>query len=220
MIVVKESKIVKEKSARFQHITWPASTMSTRLNNVFINVQCFHINNNKKIQLTYIYCLFNIYSIQHQVENNIVCIMQYIHTYKKTFIVYSVRQILDFWPSSLFFAEDSLSLGRSVNVLLTAAPVLHLLLIVLCPKIIAFWVACVSRYVGFSFWPFAALSWQKWFSTTSWFRMAGLIVDPGNRFSFILTNEIIPSIIACKSNHSFEDTNSSFFEIQAFHFDK
>lgn len=144
--------------------------------------------------------------------------LNYVHNFLPC---YNVRQILDASPHSFsLFWENKFCFGSSVNVLPTLAPVLHLLLIVLCPKMTAFWVAWVSKYVGFSFWPFALRSWQKWFSTTSWLRTAGLIVVPGNRFSFVFTNDIMPRIIACRSNQSLDDTNSSLLEMQALHSEK
>lgn len=134
--------------------------------------------------------------------------------------LYNVKEILLFWLSFLIFTENNFSFGNSAKESFAAVPVLHFLLIDLCPKTIEFWVPCVSKYVGFSFCPFAALNWQKWFSTTSWFKTAGLMTDPGNRFSFSLTSEIIPKIIACKSNQSFEERNSLFFETLSFHLEK
>ena len=50
--------------------------------------------------------------------------------------------------------------------------------------------------------------------------MAGFMVEPGNRDSFVRTIDITPEIIDCKSNQSFNDENSSFFETLAFHLEK
>jgi hypothetical protein len=36
----------------------------------------------------------------------------------------------------------------------------------------------------------------------------------------IFTKEIIPKIMACKSNHSLNETNSSLFKTLAFHLEK
>lgn len=44
-----------------------------------------------------------------------------------------------------------------------------------------------------------AIAWQKWFSTTSWFKSHGLIVELGNLVNFIFTTALKPWIMDCKS---------------------
>ena len=132
-------------------------------------------------------------------------------------------QLVVFYKSSLFsftsnpdgasnfgllFFKNSDSLGKPTNESLFFPPVLLFLLTVDCPNITEFWVPCVSRYVGFSFWPLAPRSCEKWFSTMSWLTMAGLTTDPGNLLSFVLTIAEKPRIMDCKSKNNFEEINS------------
>ena len=66
-----------------------------------------------------------------------------------------------------------------------------------------FWAVSCNLHVGLLFCPLHDLTWQKWFSTTSWFMIAGLTTDWGNSVSLIETMDWKPRIIDCKSNHSF-----------------
>ena len=45
-----------------------------------------------------------------------------------------------------------------------------------------------------------ALSWEKLFSTRSWFIMAGFITDPQSCASLMLTKEVKPRTIDCMLN--------------------
>lgn len=74
---------------------------------------------------------------------------------------------------------------------------------VVCPYLMEFWADSCSCQVRLLFWPWHALTWQKWFSMTSWFTMAGFIMANGNDFSLMATSELKPSTMDCKSNHSF-----------------
>ena len=82
------------------------------------------------------------------------------------------------------------------------------MLIVACPKITEFCVPLTIWYVGLSFCMFAPRNWLKWFSTTSWFTIAGLINDPEKRANFEFTKEMKPSTIDCRSNHVLSNKNS------------
>lgn len=95
--------------------------------------------------------------------------------------------------------------GKSENELFWVHPVLLFLLIDDWPNIIEFCVPCTAWYVGLSFWPLALLNCEKWFSTISWFIIAGFIVDPGKRPSFVWTIEIKPCTMDWRSNHNFSD---------------
>lgn len=118
------------------------------------------------------------------------------------------------------FLPNRFSLGSPAKEWFFAVPVLPFLLTVVCPNIMEFCVPCVVWYVGLSFCPFAPLSWEKWFSTQSWFMIAGLTIDPGNRLNFVWTKEMNPWIIDWMSNHNFWDMNSSPLVVSSFHVEK
>lgn len=61
--------------------------------------------------------------------------------------------------------------------------------------------------MGLLFWPLRERTWQKWFSTPSWFTRSGFIIDDGNWAVFIATIDRNPTHIDCTSNHSFVETN-------------
>lgn len=84
-------------------------------------------------------------------------------------------------------------------------PTFDLQLIVVCPYRMEFCVCSCSRYVGFLFWPLHALTWQKWFSTTSWFISHDFMTDVGKAVNFIFTIALYPCIIDCMSNHSLSE---------------
>ena len=68
---------------------------------------------------------------------------------------------------------------------------------------------------GLLFCPLQDLTWQKWFSTQSWFVIAGFTTEFGKRCSLNETNVLKPRHIDCISNQSFCELNklwaSNFF---------
>lgn len=112
------------------------------------------------------------------------------------------------------------SLGKPENESFFVLPVLHFLFIVVWPKITEFRVPWTVWYVGLLFCPLAPRSWLKWFSTTSWLTIAGLISDPGKWANFDFTMEIKPKTIDCKSNQVFSDKNSLGEDVLDFHLAK
>lgn len=90
---------------------------------------------------------------------------------------------------------------------LESFPALLFLLMTVCPNLMEFCVDSCWWLVGLLFCPLQALTWQKWFSTQSWFTMAGLITELGNFCILICTIDWNPKHIDCKSNQSLLDTN-------------
>lgn len=97
-------------------------------------------------------------------------------------------------------------------------PALLFLLIVVCPYFIVFWATSWSLHVGLLFWSLQLLTWRKWFSTKSWFMMAGLITACGYSLSLMDAMAWKPRTIDCRSNQSLlEKKFSNLPSVRDFH---